>query len=298
MASARSWRMRQWPNDPTVAHLIFIDHQTRARRRTRSSPAVDHAAAKGAGAIRTSAMFPASADVVISGRVHARSTGSPCSRLDSPDDDTIVGFDTTGHRDPTDARLAPPPRRRRRPAGVRADVGQRRRRACATSARATPVHHARIGPGRTVGSAGFAMSGAAADSGYLQRIAVAPDHRRRGIARDLVVDALRWMHTRTAHGAWSTPASTTMRRWRSTRGSASNACPTCSRSPNGRCMRMTRRSPAAGVGGRCAASATSPASVGLVRAGRRSQAPAPDSSSWPRRSPSSPGRHRPIRVPA
>ena len=28
----------------------------------------------------------------------------------------------------------------------------------------------------------------------LQRIAVDSEHRRRGIARDLVVDALRWMH--------------------------------------------------------------------------------------------------------
>ena len=27
-ATARIWRMRQWPNDPTVAHLIFVDHQT------------------------------------------------------------------------------------------------------------------------------------------------------------------------------------------------------------------------------------------------------------------------------
>jgi ribosomal protein S18 acetylase RimI-like enzyme len=43
--------------------------------------------------------------------------------------------------------------------------------------------------------AGFALSGAAADSGYLQRLAVAPDRRRAGIARDLAVDALRWMHT-------------------------------------------------------------------------------------------------------
>ncbi len=58
---------------------------------------------------------------------------------------------------------------------------------------ATPVHLARmIRSGRRL--AGFALSGAAADSGYLQRIAVDPDHRRRGIARDLVIDALRWMH--------------------------------------------------------------------------------------------------------
>jgi ribosomal protein S18 acetylase RimI-like enzyme len=41
--------------------------------------------------------------------------------------------------------------------------------------------------------AGFAISGAAGDHGYLQRLAVDPTRRRQGIALALVVDALHWM---------------------------------------------------------------------------------------------------------
>jgi ribosomal protein S18 acetylase RimI-like enzyme len=61
---------------------------------------------------------------------------------------------------------------------------------------ATPVHRARR---RRIGRhlAGFAISGAAGDSGYIQRLAVAHAARRQGVARDLVADALRWMRRRS-----------------------------------------------------------------------------------------------------
>lgn len=60
---------------------------------------------------------------------------------------------------------------------------------------ATPVHRARCTrEGRQV--TGFAISGAAGDTGYIQRVAVSPAHRRRGAARTLVVDALQWMRRR------------------------------------------------------------------------------------------------------
>lgn len=60
---------------------------------------------------------------------------------------------------------------------------------------ATPVHRARrIGRGQAL--AGFAISGAAGESGYVQRLAVASAHRRRGVGRDLVLDALLWMRRR------------------------------------------------------------------------------------------------------
>jgi ribosomal-protein-alanine N-acetyltransferase len=48
---------------------------------------------------------------------------------------------------------------------------------------------------------GFAISGAAADTGYVQRLAVAPDHRRAGLARLLVDDSLAWMRRRGANSA-------------------------------------------------------------------------------------------------
>ncbi len=39
----------------------------------------------------------------------------------------------------------------------------------------------------------FAISGRAGRCGYLQRLAVDPEHRRRGLATALVIDALGWM---------------------------------------------------------------------------------------------------------
>jgi ribosomal-protein-alanine N-acetyltransferase len=49
--------------------------------------------------------------------------------------------------------------------------------------------------------AGFAISGTASDTGYVQRLAVSPEHRRRGLARVLVDDALAWMSRRGARSA-------------------------------------------------------------------------------------------------
>ena len=58
--------------------------------------------------------------------------------------------------------------------------------------RATPRSRARVvRVDRDV--AGVAFSGGAAEHGYLQRLAVGSHFRRRGIAVDLVVDALGWM---------------------------------------------------------------------------------------------------------
>ncbi len=65
---------------------------------------------------------------------------------------------------------------------------------------ATPVHRARwIRRGDEF--AGFAISGAAGDNGYLQRLAVSPAHRRSGIAKALVGDALDWMCRRQLNAA-------------------------------------------------------------------------------------------------
>lgn len=181
--------MRQWPNDPTVAHLIFLDHQS-VPTSDDLATAMEHARAKGARAIRTSALFPASAEVVCDAGF------SPIDRLAllhlTLDDDLV-------------ARLGEPTRRIRTiPIWAHHQAAVVDRQAFgpmwgndATSLRdirtATPAHQSRmIRVDREL--AGFALSGAAADSGYLQRIAVAPSHRRTGIARDLVVDGLRWMH--------------------------------------------------------------------------------------------------------
>lgn len=71
---------------------------------------------------------------------------------------------------------------------------------------ATPRHVAR---GRYVGSrplergrlVAFAISGAAAGHGYLQRLAVDPAHQREGHGRALTADSLRWMRRRHLRAA-------------------------------------------------------------------------------------------------
>jgi [ribosomal protein S18]-alanine N-acetyltransferase len=187
--AARAWRMREWPNDPTVAHLIFLDHQTVPTPEQLAS-AVEHATARGARAIRTSALFPSSADVVLrSGFTELDRLALLQVRIDA---DLIE-------------RLTPPQRRiRTMPIWAFHHAAHVDQQAFgpmwgndASSLRdiraATPVHRSRmVRTGRHI--AGFALFGAAADSGYLQRIAVAPPHRRQGIARDLVADGLQWMY--------------------------------------------------------------------------------------------------------
>lgn len=67
--------------------------------------------------------------------------------------------------------------------------------------RATPVsrHRVAIGPAGAV--VGYAVTGQAADRGYLQRLAVDPDHHRLGIGRALVADALGWLVRRGCRSA-------------------------------------------------------------------------------------------------
>ncbi len=49
---------------------------------------------------------------------------------------------------------------------------------------------------------GFIISGVTDTTGYIQRLAVHPEHRRRGLARSLVVDALGWMRRVGATGCF------------------------------------------------------------------------------------------------
>lgn len=185
--------MRAWPSDATVAHLIFVDHQTPPSR-TDLAEAIAHAGRKGARAIRTSAMFPDATRVVLAEGF------TPIDRL--------ALLHRSLHDDPTEHH--PVTRADHRVAPLRSW----HLAACAKVDRdafglmwgnspaslrdirnATPLHHARlIRTSRAVG--GFAISGAAADTGYLQRLAVAPEYRRLGLARRLTIDSLDWMRGR------------------------------------------------------------------------------------------------------
>jgi ribosomal protein S18 acetylase RimI-like enzyme len=62
--------------------------------------------------------------------------------------------------------------------------------------RATPASRFRVsvdraGPAQTI--TGYAVTGKAAERGYLQRLAVDPDWHRNGIGTTLVADSLRWL---------------------------------------------------------------------------------------------------------
>ena len=64
---------------------------------------------------------------------------------------------------------------------------------------ATPVTRVRVAVDR--GIVGYAITGHAGDTGYLQRLAVAPEHEGRGIGRALVYDALQWLYGHNASAA-------------------------------------------------------------------------------------------------
>lgn len=59
--------------------------------------------------------------------------------------------------------------------------------------RATPTTRFRVCQNRGEPISGYAVTGLAADRGYLQRLAVDPRRHRSGIGRSLVADALHWL---------------------------------------------------------------------------------------------------------
>lgn len=67
------------------------------------------------------------------------------------------------------------------------------RRGLEDAIRATPSSRYRVAGGRRAPLLGYAVTGRAAERGYLQRLAVDPHHHREGIGRALVVDSLAWL---------------------------------------------------------------------------------------------------------
>jgi ribosomal protein S18 acetylase RimI-like enzyme len=201
LRAPRPWQIRPWPNDPDARLLVFLDHLTVPTADDLAEAAAE-AAAGGAVVLRTSALFPRAADVAIEQGFEV------IDRLAL----LRIGLDDRFDRF-VDARLgASRPRtaplrtwQHRRAAAVDRDAFGALWGNDAASIRevrrATPVHRARqVRRGRRM--AGFAISGAAADSGYVQRVAVDRRHRREGIARTLVLDSLVWMRRRALSCAY------------------------------------------------------------------------------------------------
>jgi ribosomal protein S18 acetylase RimI-like enzyme len=188
----RTWELRPWPNDPTAMLLVFVDHTT-VPGGEELEAAVARARQAGVRTLRTSAMFPRTAAIA---RRHGfepidslhllrlRLDAAACTRIDA----------LAASIHPTTRPLRAWHHRRA------AEVDQNAFGATwgndaagiADIRVATPHHRARmVRAGRRM--AGFAISGWGGCSGYLQRVAVHREQRRRGIARALVVDALGWM---------------------------------------------------------------------------------------------------------
>lgn len=193
-ASARV-RVGTWPYDPTVAHLVLVDHRM-VPATEELSEVVQQLHRQGYLALRTGALFPLAV-------VPFLDLGfSAIDRL------ALLELDLTATPRPERGRDR---RTRRLRIADLEEAAQVDRRAFGHRwgndaaalddvRRATPRARSRC-VRRDGELVGFAISGRAGSSGYLQRLAVDPDAQRSGIGRSLVDDALRWMqrhHATTA----------------------------------------------------------------------------------------------------
>jgi len=189
------WRLRRWPNNPTIGLLILVDH---ALVPTGDELAKATAAARRIGVerLRTSALFPRAAEIAhTAGFVPVDRLSLLRLTLDQHFDlelDALLGL----HR-PETRPLRGWHTRSAAELDQQAFGGEwgNDTESLAEIRTATPGHRAR-GIWRRRQLVGFAISGTGGDNGYIQRVAVADDARRQGIGRDLVVDALLWMRRR------------------------------------------------------------------------------------------------------
>lgn len=191
------WRLRSWPNDPTVAHLIFVDHLTMPSAASVET-AVERARRTGAVAIRTSALFPKVADLLesvgfqpIDRLVLLRRGIDRSVQVERPHRDHDVRPLRTWHL----------PRSAAIDQDAFGEVWGNDTASLREIRRATPHNRARlVRVGREI--AGFAITGAALENGYLQRLSVSTAHRRQQVACALVLDSLRWMYERGLQAAY------------------------------------------------------------------------------------------------
>jgi ribosomal protein S18 acetylase RimI-like enzyme len=199
--TAPTWTLRPWPNDPSAKLLVFADHLT-VPNHDDLEQAVLEARRAGARVLRTSALFPRASEVALE---HGFVTiDTLCLLRLALDDEVDRRLASRSSGTEPDLR---PMRAWHHAAAAHVDqdafgsVWGNDAASLADIRRATPHHRARmVRDGRQI--AGFAIAGRGGECGYLQRVAVATSHRRRGIARALVVDALRWMRRQSLATAY------------------------------------------------------------------------------------------------
>ncbi len=191
------WRLRRWPNDPTVAHLIFVDHLTLPTPAT-INIAVEQARRNGARAVRTSALFPRVAEILSATGFDSIDRLVLLRRdLDSP----VISVRSDLRHRPRPFRVWHLPRAAEVDQDAFGPMWGNDTASLREIRTATPRNRARlVRDGRAI--SGFAISGAALEQGYLQRLSVGAAHRRQGVARALVLDSLQWMYDRKLTAAF------------------------------------------------------------------------------------------------
>jgi len=185
----RALRVRPWPVDPTTAHLV--PYASRRIQPDALRHVLTELAEAGYQRVRTAALAPdeqapfLAAGFEVDEHLHLLAHDlmglepplrpSPLRRARRRDRPAVLEVDR--------AAFAPP--WRLDPAGLREAL------------LATPSVRFRVAvvAGRVVG---YAVTGKAGWRGYLQRVAVHPDHTGRGLGRTLVADGLDWLERRGA----------------------------------------------------------------------------------------------------
>jgi ribosomal-protein-alanine N-acetyltransferase len=187
-------RVGSWPHDPSIALITVTDHDLAIDEHALSAT-VESALSRGARLVRTGALTAA----------NARAATALGFRVI---DELLLLERALDGQAPrrSEVRLAPL-RPRHLDAAAMVDLeafGPRWTHdapALGEAMSATRIAHGvrSVDRGRRV--TGFAISGVSGSTGYLQRLAVEPARRRRGVARALVADALWWMARRDADRA-------------------------------------------------------------------------------------------------
>jgi len=195
-------RLGEWPGDPDVGHLVLLDHSMRPDDADVAGWAAE-ARRRGHRSLRTGALFPESRpaflragfrpidelalleiDLSALRRRHGSSVLDAARDLAGRGPTQRMSADDLGEVAALDQRAFPVPWGND-PTSLQAIRA------------ATPSQRSRV-IRREGAIVGFAISGRAGRAGYLQRLAVDPAARRRGLGRTLVDDACAWMTRRGA----------------------------------------------------------------------------------------------------